>query len=331
MEPERLNRDLKALAMVKVVMVRYSMDLLSKKNVFELLKTPHSLESISMSCGLKHAKMLENMLDLLVGEGILSFDGKGYSVKNLKITDTTEAKRYLSEGYKESLEWIDFVNRFSESTLTTGKASELTGFEEEKAIYYWNKIMEQGPHSLRVIAITELYKDMKPGALVMDYGCGGGVGLEQLLEMSNKPVRLIATDPSTRFFQEAKRRAKALSFSDPVRNQNKKDIVFEGFGGIDKYIGKLDGIFISIIFNHIEEMEHVRIFRMLRSLLKPGGKLVIVQLMDFGKHNRNPIWVMHNIPTHRGYPMRERFVRDLRSVFGSVEERLDGMVTISTK
>lgn len=331
MESDRLKSDLTALAMVKHVMVNYAVDLLDKKRVFASLRNPSTLEAISMECGLKHKKMLENMLDLLVGEGILAFGDGKYSLKELKSTDITEAKRFLSGAYKESLEWIDFVNQFSDKTLTTGIASELTGFEAEKAIYYWNKIMEQGPFSLRVLAITELYKDLGAGAQVLDYGCGSGVGLEQLLELSSKPLQLIGTDPSNKFFSDAKRRIQGLSFDDPVRSANKAKLIFEDFKNLDRYTGKLDAVFISIIFNHIAQAEHIGVFRKLNALLKPGGKLVIVQLIDFGKHNRNPIWVMHNIPTHKGYPMREQFVNDLRAVFGKVDERLDGMITISTK
>ncbi len=331
MESDRLKSDLTALAMVKHVMVNYAVNLLDRKGVFASLKNPNTLEAISKECGLRHKKMLENMLDLLVGEGILAFGEGKYSLKGPTGTDITEAKRFLSGAYKESLEWIDFVNQFSDKTLTTGVASELTGFEAEKAIYYWNKIMEQGPFSLRVLAITELYKGLGAGALVLDYGCGSGVGLEQLLELSNKPLQLIGTDPSNKFFSDAKRRIQGLAFGDSVRSTNKANLVFEDFKNLDRYEGKLDAIFISIIFNHIAQAEHIAVFRKLNALLKPGGKLVIVQLIDFGKHNRNPIWVMHNIPSHKGYPMREQFVNDLRTVFGKVDERLDGMITISTK
>ena len=330
--PERgLKMDLTALAMVRQIMVKYAIDILDRKKIFELLKKPHDLKSILKDSEIHNERMLENMLDILVGEGILLYTGENYCLGTLKKIDITEAENFLNSYYKESLEWINFVNQYSENTLTTGKPSELTGFEEEKAIYYWNKIMEQSPHSLRVIAITELYKDLKPYSLVLDYGCGGGVGLEQLIELSNKPVTLIGTDPSTKFFLEAKKRIKDLNFEDEIRRENQKNIKFEEFDNLNNYLEKFDAIFISIIFNHIWQKDHLQIFKQLNSLLKNHGKLVVVQLLDFGKFNRNPIWVMHNIPSHKGYPMKDQFIADLKSTFSSVEIQLDGMISVSTK
>ncbi len=181
------------------------------------------------------------------------------------------------------------------------------------------------------MAITELYKNLKPNALVLDYGCGSGVGLEQLIELSSEPVQLIGTDPSIKFFSEAKSRIKRLNFNDKIRSENKEHVKFEDFHNLDRYRGKFDAIFISIIFNHINQEEHLDVFKQLSTLLKLGGELIIVQLLDFAKHNRNPIWIMHNIPTHKGYPLKEKFITDLKTTFSDVKEYLDGMVTISTK
>jgi SAM-dependent methyltransferase len=327
----RLDKDLTALAMVRKVMVKYALDIVSKQGIIDYLTTPRDLSQITKVFNIKNTSMLENILDILVGYGILGFgEGKYYFEKNQEL-NIEEAEEFLRNNYRESLEWIKFVNQYSENTLISGRPSELTGFEEDKSVYYWNKIMEQSPYSLRIVAISELYKDMRPGALVLDYGCGGGVGLEQLISLSTIPLYFIGVDPSEKFFAEAKKRIDGLYFNDLVKENNRKNVVFDDFDNLDKYVNKLDGIFISIIFNHINQEEHVAIFKKLHRLLKTGGKLAIVQLLDFDKFNRNPIWVMHNIPSHKGYPLKGRFVSDLKSVFSKVDEMLDGMVTISTK
>ena len=331
MSQNQLKDDLKALEMVRLVLVKLATTLLQELGVFDTIKTPKSLEYISTKCNIKNKKMLENMLDILVGYGILAYTQKGYLLIEMKNLNIKPAEDFLKKNYKESLEWIYFVNQFSSTTLTKNKPTELTGFEEEKAIYYWNKIMEQSPHSLRVLAITELYRNLNPGSLVLDYGCGGGVGLQQLIELSNKPIQLVGTDPSTKFFLEAQSRIGKLNFYDSTKNINKENIKFEDFKNLNKYTGRFDAIFISIIFNHIYERDHIKVFKKLRKLLKPGGKLAIVQLLDFSKYNRNPIWVMHNIPSHKGYPLRDNFVSGLKNTFPKVDIYLDGMVTISTK
>jgi len=331
MQHHGLKMDLTALSMVRQVLVKYAIELLDKKGVLRLLEKPQDLDTIAKVCRLNNKKMLENMLDILVGEDIVAYGEKYYSLKQMKEIDIGEAEGFLIKYYKESLEWINFVNKYSEYTLVSGNPSKLTGFEEEKAIYYWNKIMEQSPYSLRVMAITELYKNLKPDALILDYGCGSGVGLEQLIELSDKPIYFVGTDPSKKFFIEAKNRIKNLRFDDQLRNKNADNVKFEDFSNLDSYFGKFDGIFISIIFNHIDQEEYVKVLSKLNNLLKSNGKLVIVQLIDFDKFNRNPIWVMHNIPSHKGYPMKEKFLSDIKSVFSEVEEILDGMITVSTK
>ncbi len=327
---ERLEKDLKALEMVKIILVDYAISLLEQENVMTLLKTTQTLDDILEKCGLKNKQMLENILDLLVGQDILGYN-KGYYLKPYKKINTVEATNFLNKNYKESLEWVNFVNQYSKNTLITGNPSDLTGFEEKQAVYYWNKIMEQSPYSLRVLAILELYKDLKPNVLILDYGCGGGVSLEQLIELSHIPIQFIGADPSTKFFEEARSRIKKLKFKEAVKIKNQKNVKFESIDSLNNYSGAFDGIFVSIIFNHIKQEDYIDTFKKLSNLLKSGGKLVIVQLMDFGKYDRNPIWIMHNIPSHKGYPMKDRFIHDLNSVFPKVEEQLNGIITISTK
>ncbi len=327
----RLDKDLQALVMVRQIMVKYAVEILSKNGILEYLSVPRRLDEITEVFKINNKKMLENILDVLVGYGALNYSEYKYYLKTIPDIDIKNAETFLNNNYKESLEWINFVNQYSENTLKSGKPSELTNFEEEKSVYYWNKIMEQSPYSLRVVAITELYRDLKPNSLILDYGCGSGVGLEQLINLSNIQMRFVGVDPSERFFSEAKKRVNKLHFDDSVREENRDCVVFEEFYNLDKYVGRLDGIFISIIFNHISQEDHLEIFRKLHKLLKKGGKLAIVQLLDFDKFNRNPIWIMHNIPSHKGYPLRDKFIEDLKSTFSKVNVMLDGMVTISIK
>ena len=331
MKNKRLEQDLTALTMVKKILIRLAIELLQKKKVLNFLKTPQDLDTIAHNCKLKNKKMLENILDILVSEKILKYKNGYYLPEKIKTIDTGKEEKFLKENYKESLEWVVFVNEYSENTLTTGKPSKLTGFEEEKAVYYWNKIMEQSPYSLRALAIKELYKDLKSKSVILDYGCGSGVGLEQLIELSEIPIKLIGTDPSKKFFVKAKNRLDNLNFKSKIKNKNKEDTILIDFKNLKYYKGKCDAVFTSLIFNHISPVEYVKVFKKISSMLKPHGKFVIVQFLDFEKYNRNPIWVMHNIPSHVEYPMKYKFISDLKSVFPEVNEYLDGIITISTK
>ena len=323
--------DLKALDSAKYILINNALELLDKIKVLDFLKQPQYLDVICSTFNIKHENMLENMLDILVGEKILSYiDGK-YKLNKLEKINYQEQHKFLKEYYPESLEWFNFVHKYSENTLITGTAPELTGFEEEKSIYYWTKIMEQSPYSIRVLAITELYNSLVEGSVILDYGCGSGVGIEQLLELSNKNIKIFGTDPSNKFFANAKIRINKLQLDNKIKINNKDTVEFIKFTDIDNYKGKFDAIFISIIFNHIDQKDYLNVFKKLHLLLKNNGKLVIVQFLDFDKFNRNPIWVMHNIPTHRGYPMKKVFLDNLKSVFNKVDERLNGVITISTK
>ena len=326
----RQKNDLRALTVVKNILTDLAIDLMQKLEILEFLKTSRSLEEICNNKKIKNKLMLENILDLLVGEDILLYENEKYKVKIIKRNSSQEDLNFLKTNYKESLDWIYFVNQFSEETLRTGRPSELTGFEESKAIYYWNKIMEQSPYSLRVIAINELYKDLLQNSTVLDYGCGGGVGIQQLIELSNEPISIFGTYSSSVYFDSARERIQSIKLLDELKQKNRENVTFINFENLDSFNGKFDRIFISIIFNHIAPQNYINVIKRVKLLLKPNGKLGIVQLLDFGKFKRNPIWVMYNVPSHIGYPERDYFISCLKKTFTKVDILLDGIITIST-
>ncbi len=328
----RLENDLFAFTAVRSILKEQAQILLTDLNIISLIqKEPASLNKICVRSKVKHKIMLENILDFLVGEKILIFKNKKYSINKLDTNIPDQHKRFLEENYAESLEWIHFVNQFSKQTLKTGNAPNLTGFENEKAIFYWDKIMEQSPYSLRELAIIELFKNIKENAVVLDYGCGGGIGIEQIIKLSTKDITLFGTDPSKKYFKKATQRIKKIQPKNKTQERNIKKTTFVPFNKIHELDGEIDAIFISIIFNHIPSKDYIKVFKELKKLLNPEGKLYIVQLLDNEKFQRNPIWVMHNIPTHVGYPDKNKFISDLNKVFKKVEDRLDGIITISAK
>ena len=331
MDQERLKKDLLALKSVKPILINLALDLLEEKKVLDLLKTPKGLNEICEEAQIKHEKMLENMLDLLTGENFLEYSSGKYKLLKKDKLPQLEEEQYLKENYSESLEWVYFVNNYSSQTLSTGVPSKLTGFEEEKAIYYWNKIMEQSPYSLREIAIESLLENLDENSLILDYGCGGGVSLQQLIDKTTKRLYFYATDPSTKYFSSARERLKNSESKTKTIEENKNLTQFIDFNEIKSYLGKFDRIFASMVFNHVEEKDYKQVFTTLNELLKKGGKFGMIQFFDFSKFDRNPIWIMHNIPTHKGYPMKEKFISDLKSVFPTVNEQLNGIITISTK
>jgi ubiquinone/menaquinone biosynthesis C-methylase UbiE len=110
---------------------------------------------------------------------------------------------------------------------------------------------------------------LRPGQRVLDVGCGTGtlcVSIKQLHPF----VDVIGIDPDPRALERARRKAGKSGVS--VRFD-------QGFADALGYTGQaFDRVFSSMMFHHLPADEQPRMLREIRRVLKPGGRL---ELLDF--------------------------------------------------
>lgn len=104
----------------------------------------------------------------------------------------------------------------------------------------------------------------EPRAIV-DFGAGIGNSLPHLAE-SFPTARITALDVSQRSLAIAARRFPGLA-----------DLVCYDGAEIPLPDASVDLIFSSCVFHHIEAAEHVEIFRRLRRVLAPGGRMIVFE------------------------------------------------------
>jgi len=107
---------------------------------------------------------------------------------------------------------------------------------------------------------------LKPGDSVLDYGCGPGFLIGNLV---NAGIDVTGADINDHFLQQNKARFPAVDF---IRISGKPPVTFK------KQFDQV--ILLSIVqyFPSLEDMENV--VRDLKGYLKPGGKLIIADVLD---------------------------------------------------
>ena len=109
---------------------------------------------------------------------------------------------------------------------------------------------------------------------VLDFGAGIGNSLPHLAEMFPR-ARITALDVS--------RRSLAIAES---RFPGRADFVRYDGADIPLPDASIDLIFSSCVFHHIAADEHVEIFRRLRRVLAPGGRMIIFEHNPFNPVTR---------------------------------------------
>jgi ubiquinone/menaquinone biosynthesis C-methylase UbiE len=104
---------------------------------------------------------------------------------------------------------------------------------------------------------------------VLDVGCGTG-SLAVLVKTLYPAVQIVGVDPDPRGLEIARRKAEAVGLS----------IKFDrGFGDALGYPdASFDRVLSSMMFHHVPDEEKPRMLREVRRVLKPGGRL---ELLDF--------------------------------------------------
>jgi 2-polyprenyl-3-methyl-5-hydroxy-6-metoxy-1,4-benzoquinol methylase len=317
---KRFRMDKKALESSKPLFLNLAWKLLDKYGVIETLKKGSTIEAIMEKHQLKCKKMLECMLDNLVGDGALEYKfGKYYFIRPPAEYKETH-KKFLEKYYPKSLEWVEFMYTRSVETLKSGRPYEDTGFDSEN-LDLWDAIMLDAPYSFRGFTIKKLLKKVKPNADILDFGCGGGIGLQQFIELSKKPINLYGSDIS-KYILRAKTRIKKIN----KKNKNIRivKIFNKSIDDLIKSEQRFDAIFMSLVLNHIKEEHRSEFLIKIRELLNPNGYVGIYQIINQSKFLRSPIWVMHAVPTHFEYPFRRKYLERLNKIFSRVEVYLNG-------
>jgi ubiquinone/menaquinone biosynthesis C-methylase UbiE len=144
--------------------------------------------------------------------------------------------------------------------------------------------------------------DLQPHHRVLDVGCGTG-SLAFLIKQRYPTVTVIGVDPDPRALARAERKAKRAGVS--IRFDRG---FADALGHPDR---AFDRVFSSMMFHHLEDDEKLRTLREIRRILRPGGRL---ELLDFAAPDRH-----HHSPLARFLHSRDR-LKD------NVEMRLLGML-----
>jgi len=333
LDEERLKQDLQAFAAIRPLFVNLGWGLLNELDCTDLIKKGASLKELMEKREIKNKKMLETILDILVGNGVLKHEKNKYSFVSIPQPNKKEDIDFLKKNYNRSMEWIAICFKDAKEVITSGKPKDKAGFDDEKGLELWDAIMCESPYSLRKKAILIFTKELKDGNSVLDFGCGGGIGLEQILLETSKNIFLDGMDTSGNYLERAKKRMQHLytNTQSEIIKRNIKKIQFTLFDPKKPLPKnkKYDVIFLSIVLNHIKEEKHAKLFKELKSMLKRNGRLVIYQLINQSKYNRVPIWVMHVVPSHQEYPFRETYLRNIKKNFRNVDCFFDGTITVS--
>jgi cyclopropane fatty-acyl-phospholipid synthase-like methyltransferase len=327
---KRLRQDIKSLKSAKVCFTQYAWELIEELQLPPFLEEYKSLTQICKFSEIKDIKFMETILDYLVGEKILSYKQNEYKIENPPKNDITKDLKHLENFCPGSTEWTHWLRKQSKLTLQTGNKFSKSSFDEQKGILLWDKVMQESPYSLRQIAIDQIAPKLKNNNKIIDIGCGGGIGLEEILLRTNNPIQLFGLEVSSKYLNKSKIRLQKLSKEfegqKKINTNNVKFIVKDLTK--TKLEENFDAIFISLVVNHIESNEHKKFFENLKSGLSKDGTLVTFQFLNQGKFSRSPMWTMHNIPSHKEFPFKNEFISMLKLVFPKVTVLFGGIIII---
>ncbi|HJR59943.1 MAG TPA: methyltransferase domain-containing protein [Vicinamibacterales bacterium] len=121
---------------------------------------------------------------------------------------------------------------------------------------------------------------LQPGHRVLDVGCGTG-SLAVLIKRLHPAVEVIALDPDPRALARAERKARRAAVS--VR-------LHQGFADALGYPdATFDRVFSSMMFHHLEDGEKEGALREVRRVLRPGGRLELMDFLRPGSRRHGPL------------------------------------------
>jgi len=121
-----------------------------------------------------------------------------------------------------------------------------------------------GDKALRVLVDQAA---LQPGHRLLDIGCGTGT-LAVLIKREHPDVTIIGIDPDPKALARARRKADRAGVSIQLD---------QGFGDELPYPdASFDRVISSFMFHHLPAEEKVKTLRAIRRVLKPGGRLHMV-------------------------------------------------------
>jgi len=333
-----LRRDLKILKTARKGYAFYGWELLEKIQVPDMLKRPVSVTEIMEEKGIKNRIMLETLLDFLVGYGTLDFDNGMYQSKGKKPEFSDSEYNFIRKHTHGSAEWTHFLCDHAEETLLKGHPPHITGFTDDKFLDLWDSLMEGSLHSIRLLAIEKLISKLKEGMMVADLGSGSGIALVEILRSSKKRINLFGFDSSIGMIERGRRRIERFKkeHNTPMDRENAMNVqlvphdLMDDFPDEDE--GRFDMVFLSFVVNHIPPEKRDGFFKNINSILKKDGWLVMVQLINQSKFDRNfSDWLLWVTPTHQGFPFRDEYLTMLRENFSWVNDHLQGNIIVARK
>lgn len=326
---KRLRQDIKSLLSAKKCYSVFAWELLDELNIIEFIKTPKTLNEIKIKSQIKDVNFLEQILDYLVGEGLIDFNKNKY--KYLKKPKSPEKElNYLSKTCPGSTEWTHWLRKEAKKTLLTGEKIKESGFDEIKGIKLWSQVMNESPYALRQITIDQIKDKLSYNKKIVDVGCGDGIGLEDILLKTEKPINLTGIEVSKKYLNRAKIRINKLKkelIGTKKNNAIKTRFKIHDFTK-NNFNEKFDAAVLSLVVNHIPEENRKKFFKNIKNSMKDDGKLVTFQFLNDNKFKRSPMWIMQTIPSHVDFPYRHEYIHLLKSIFPKVTVLFNGLIIV---
>ncbi|VVC03634.1 Ubiquinone/menaquinone biosynthesis C-methyltransferase UbiE [Candidatus Burarchaeum australiense] len=332
-DDERFQKDLQALKFSAPLFIRLAWDCLVDVGAENLLKKGCDLKQLSSALNINNTDMLECMLDVLVGEGCLKYENTVYHYIRSPPNPPVVNVRWLKKNNPASMKWVDLCYSSAKNALH-GRPADLVGFDKKVSVLLWDKMMEESPYSFRLFAIRKFAKDLPDSAVVLDFGGGGGIALENILKETTAKIFLEEFERSNEYLFLAKKRINDLfkkTKSDIIKENIRRMVFRNNFDISAVRDNTYDVIFMSLVLHHIPSTTRGNLLAELQRILKPGGKFVAYHFIHKSKFERNPIWLMYSVPTHQGYPFKDEYLNLLRKNFSSVEDHFGGLVTVAIK
>lgn len=326
---KRLRDDLKAIKIAGKGYSFYAYDLCTDAGIIkELSIKPKNVSELSKKLKLKNTPQLTALLDFLVGKKALKYSNNKYSLTGVVPKGfSAEEDEFVEEKYPGSSEWSLLFYKHALESLKQGSRHEHLGFDDKKASELWDEVMLGPLRSFRHLAVKELLKDSDKISSIVDYGCGAGTSIVEILEEAKTPIRLIGVDNSVKMLELARERVKMINVKNKYVELKKRDLS-KPF----TFKPKFDRAFCSILMNHIPQKKRADFYKLVSSNLNENGKFVIFQLVNKNKFERVfSDWLLFVIPSHQGFPFLEDHVADIKKSFSKVEVHLGGLIVVAYK